>query len=166
MRVELVCTGQLTQHFGAVKRRVRELDLEEQVRFLGYVDEAALTALYRTATGLVFPSQFEGWGLPVVEAFAFGLPVAASNATVLPEVAGDAALCFDPSDTRAMADAIARIWTDEELRSSLRARGLARVANLSWDRTARTFRALYRKVAGRGLTAEDHVLLAPPTLIA
>lgn len=166
VRVDLVCTGRLNDDFRAIKRRVRELELEGQVRFLGYVAAEDLTTLYRRATALVFPSLFEGWGLPVVEAFAFGLPVAASNATVLPEVAGDAALLFDPLDARAMADAIARIWTDEPLRRSLRDGGLIRASTLSWDRTARTFRALYRMVAGRQLTDEDRDLLAPPTLMS
>jgi len=166
LRVTLLCTGQHTQHYGALKRRVEELGLSEQILFLGYVDAATLAAMYRRATALVFPSRFEGWGLPVVEAFAFGLPVVASNATVLPEVAGGAALLFDPHDTRSMADAIARVWQDEPLRSSLRGRGLIRAADLSWDRTARTFRALYRKVARVALSDEDRALLAPPTLIA
>ena len=166
MRIDLVCTGRLNDHFRVIRRRLRELRLESQVRFLGYVSAEDLAGLYQRATALVFPSLFEGWGLPVVEAFAFGLPVASSRATVLPEVAGGAALLFDPLDTRAIADSIASIWTDEPLRRSLRDRGLVRASKLSWDRTARTFRALYRTVAGRDLTREDRDLLAPPTLIS
>jgi glycosyltransferase involved in cell wall biosynthesis len=166
VRIDVVCTGRINPHFDVIQRRVRELDLVDQVQFLGYVATEELTSLYRRATALVFPSLFEGWGLPVVEAFALGLPVASSNATVLPEVTGGAALLFDPTDARAIADAIVRIWTDEPLRASLRERGRIRAAALSWDRTARIFRAIYRKVAGRTLTDEDRALLAPPTLVS
>jgi glycosyltransferase involved in cell wall biosynthesis len=156
--VPLVCTGVLNGHFAAVRRRMETLGLGDQVRFLGYVREGELSALYAAATALVFPSRFEGWGLPVVEAFAHGLPVACSDATALPEVAGGAALLF-------RADAIARTWTDAALRADLVQRGRDRVALLGWDRTARILRALYRQVAGRPMTDEDRVLLAPPVLV-
>jgi glycosyltransferase involved in cell wall biosynthesis len=166
VKVDLVCTGRLNGHFAVIKKRVADLALDDQVQFLGYVTTEELSALYARATALVFPSRFEGWGLPVVEAFAFGLPVAASNATVLPEVTAGAALLFDPLNTRDMADAIARVWSDEALRTSLRNRGRVRASGLSWDRTAETFRALYRLVAGHELTEADRALLAPPTLIS
>lgn len=164
--VNLVCTGHLTEEFKTIKKRVDDLRLSDLVRFLGYVDDEDLAELFQRATAMAFPSQFEGWGLPVVEAFAVGLPVAASSATVLPEVAGGAALLFDPLDTRDIAKAIGRIWNDEQLRSSLRDRGLVRASDFSWDRTARIFRALYRRVAERALSDEDRDLLAPPTLVS
>ena len=162
--VPLVCTGRQTEHMTAIRRQIETLRIGDQVRFLGYVSAGDLDAIYRRATALVFPSRFEGWGLPVVEAFAFDLPVASSNATCLPEVAGGGALMFDPESTEDMASAIARIWTDDHLRSELRAAGRRRVGELSWERTARIYRALYRHVAGRVLTDEDRALLAPPTL--
>jgi glycosyltransferase involved in cell wall biosynthesis len=162
----VVCTGRLNEHYAAIRRRVTELHLSDQMQFLGWVSDAELKALYQRATALVFPSLFEGWGLPLVEAFALGLPVAASNAAALPETAGDAAVLFDPERPEEIADAIARIWTDEALRSVLADYGRRRAATLSWERTARTYRALYRKVAGRILSEEDRVLLAPPTLLA
>ncbi|HXI80254.1 MAG TPA: glycosyltransferase family 1 protein [Verrucomicrobiae bacterium] len=162
--VPLVCTGRQTEHMAAIRRRIDALGIGDQVRFLGYVSADDLDAIYRRATALVFPSRFEGWGLPVVEAFAFDLPVASSNATCLPEVAGGGALMFDPESTEDMASAISRIWTDERLRSELRSAGRRRVGELSWERTARIYRALYRQVAGRVLTDEDRALLAPPTL--
>lgn len=164
--VPLVCTGRLNEHFDEIRRRVEQLGLEAQVQFLGYVTTGELEAAFRSATAVVFPSRFEGWGLPVIEAFALGVPVACSNATVLPEVAGDAALMFDPDDVEDMAAAIGRIWGDVELRRLLAARGTERVSTLSWERTARTFRALYRSVAGRLLSDEDRALLAPPTLVS
>ena len=162
--IPIVCTGRQTEQMASIQRRIHELAVGDQVRFTGYVSSATLEALYRRATALIFPSRFEGWGLPVVEAFAFNLPVACSNATALPEVAGGAALAFDPDDTSDMASALARIWVDDELRAQLRERGRRRVAELSWSKTARTFRALYRHTLGRGLTDEDRSLLAPPTL--
>ncbi|MGO9179951.1 MAG: glycosyltransferase family 4 protein [Candidatus Limnocylindrales bacterium] len=166
LTVPLVCTGVQNEHFPAIRRRLRELHLEGQVQFLGYVTEAEMARLYRTGMALVFPSRFEGWGLPVVEAFAHGLPVIASNATVLPEVAGEAAIFFDPDDIPGMAQAIAKVWVDDRLRADLVARGRERVSALSWGKTARTFRALYRKVAGQTVSEEDRALLAPPTLLA
>ena len=163
--VPLVCTGRQTEHMPSIQRRIDDLGVAGQVRFLGYVPPDILDKIYRVATALVFPSRFEGWGLPVVEAFAYGLPVACSNATVLPEVARDAALFFDPESPDDIASAIAAVWSDEDLRETLRGRGQMRVADLSWEKTARTFRALYRRVVGRGLTGEDRALLAPPTLL-
>jgi glycosyltransferase involved in cell wall biosynthesis len=164
--VPLVATGRQTEHMAEIRRRMTQLGLDDQVRFLGYVDDADLSSLYRQATALVFPSLFEGWGLPVVEAFAVGLPVLCSRSTALTEVAGDAALMFDPEDPNSIADAIARVWADDRLRAELRQRGQLRAAGLSWERTARVIRALHRKVTGRSLDEDDLELLAPPTLPA
>jgi len=166
LEVRIVFTGRKTEHFRAIARRVEELRLEGRVAFLGYVDDTELRELYRRATGLVFPSRFEGWGLPIVEAFASGIPVACSDISVLREVAGDAVAYFDPADGTSMADAIARIWTDDGLCEALRRAGHERVRHLTWDRAARTYRALYRRIAGVELTDEDRWLLQPPTLIA
>jgi glycosyltransferase involved in cell wall biosynthesis len=166
IRVDLVSTGRLNEGFPALERQVTRLRLEDQVTFLGYVDDAALQDLYRRATGLVFPSLFEGWGLPVVEAFAHGVPVAAANATVLPEVARGGALLFDPLNVTDIADAIERLWTDEELRADLRRRGAVRAADLDWTKTAATFQALYKRVARVPLEPSESALLAPPTLVA
>jgi glycosyltransferase involved in cell wall biosynthesis len=161
--VPLVCTGRQTQHFEAIRDRIVRLRLAGQVWFTGYVDAAELAAIFARARALVFPSLFEGWGLPVVEAFAQGIPVACSNASALPEVASGAALLFDPGDIGAIGDAILRIWQDDELRDDLRRRGQARAGELSWERTARTFRAIYRRIARRDLSDDDRQLLKPPT---
>jgi glycosyltransferase involved in cell wall biosynthesis len=165
VRVHLVSTGRLNEHFGVLERQVGKLGLGDQVTFLGYVDDGTLTELYRRATALVFPSLFEGWGLPVVEAFAHGVPVAAANATVLPEVTQGAALLFDPLSVPAIADALERLWTDDALQSNLRRRGAHRAAEMDWKKTAATFLALYKRVTGRQVEPAEAALLAPPTLV-
>jgi glycosyltransferase involved in cell wall biosynthesis len=93
----------------------------------------------------VFPSLYEGFGLPVLEAMARGVPVACSDASSLPEVAGDAALMFDPHDARAIAAAVDRVLRDEALRARLRERGLARAQEFTWERTARLTLAVYER---------------------
>lgn len=144
--VPLVCTGIETRHAPTVRRRVAELGLEEQVRFRGYVDDNELATLYARARCLVFPSLFEGWGLPIVEAFAAGVPVVCSTATSLPELAGGAAVLFDPYDVGGMAGALERVWTDVELRSRLVVRGRERAQTYTWPRAAEEFSALYAEV--------------------
>ena len=114
-------------------RTVQSLGLEDAVRFPGFVDDDDLPALYRGAELVVFPSLYEGFGLPLLEAMACGVPVVASNTSALPEVAGGAAMLVDPLDIDAMAQAIARVLDDEALRARLREDGLARAAQFSWD---------------------------------
>ena len=127
------------------------------------MDEVQLRSLYGLSRLLVFPSLFEGFGMPILEAFAAGLPVACSDVTSLPDLTGSAARLFDPRDPAAIAAAIGELWTDESKRDELRRRGLARAAAFSWDKTARVYRAHYRQIAGRGLTDEDvNLLLAAP----
>lgn len=160
MDVRLVCTGTQNAHFaqpqcGSVKR----LGLDGQVQFIGFVDPLQVRALYVLARAMVFPSLFEGWGLPVLEAFEAHLPVACSAVTSPPDLAGDAALLFDPTDVSAIAECVARLWTDDGLCRTLADRGQTVAAGYSWNRTARTFRALYRLVAGRPLADEDLTLI-------
>ena len=119
----------------------------EAVIRLGHVEETILHALYRWATALVYPSRYEGFGLPVLEAMATGTPVLASRAASIPEIAGDAAVLLDPDDQRAWTDAVIRIVTDEGLRRELGARGEARAALFTWARTARATLDVYQKVA-------------------
>ncbi len=104
---------------------------------LGFVDDATLGALYRGAALLAFPSRYEGFGLPVLEAMARGTPVVTTRVTAIPEAAGDAALYVPPDDETALADAIARVRNDARLASSLREKGLARAAAMTWTATAR-----------------------------
>ncbi len=114
--------------------------------WLGPVPEADLPALYSAATVFVFPSLYEGFGLPVLEAMACGAPVICSNTSSLPEVAGDAALLVDPLDVRALADALRRTLADDDLRTDLRRRGLAQAARFNWTQTAAATLALYRNL--------------------
>ena len=160
LTISAVCSGRLNDHYPTIQRRARALGLKDQVRFLGYVSASEVEALYRAARALVFPSEFEGFGLPVVEAFRVGLPVACSNATSLPELTAGAALLFDPTRPDEIAGALRRIWTDEALRAELAARGRERAAGLSWLEVARRYRALYRAVARRELGVDDLGLLA------
>ncbi|MEA2492467.1 MAG: hypothetical protein QOJ29_378 [Thermoleophilaceae bacterium] len=140
-----VLTGYPTEHESELRERARTLGIEDDVRILGWVDQGELEALYRAATCLVFPSLYEGFGLPVLEAMARGLPVACSDRSSLPEVAGDAALLFDPEDTSAIAAAIERLLSDPAERERLVARGREQAARFSWQACARGTLASYER---------------------
>ena len=120
--------------------------LTGRVHLLGHVEDAEMPALYSAARALVFPSLYEGFGLPALEAMASGTPVIASNATGLAEVVGDAGLTVDPTSVEQLADAMARILGDEELRERLVAAGLARAARYTWARAAADTAGVYRDV--------------------
>ena len=122
--------------------------LGERVRLLGPVPAEDLAALYAAATTFVFPSLYEGFGLPPLEAMAAGTPVVAARASCLPEVLGDAALFVAPEDEAGLTEALRRVLGDAGLRAELRARGLAQVERYSWERTAATTLAVYREVVG------------------
>ena len=159
VEIPLVCSGRLNEHYPAIAERVRHLGLGSLVRFTGFVSPADVQALYARARMLVFPSLFEGFGMPVLEAFRAGVPVACSRVTSLPEVAGQAAVLFDPEEVEEMALAMRRLWTEPELRRRLAEAGRARVAGVSWGPIARRYRALYRLVAGWPLGEDDRALL-------
>ena len=105
--------------------------------FPGYIEDADLPALLSGALAFVFPSLYEGFGIPVLEAGACGVPVITSNTSSLPEIAGDAALLVDPHDVDAIAEAMRRLVTDDALRSELARRGLENVQRFSWEKCAR-----------------------------
>ena len=159
VEVRLVCPGPPNPNQSEVRRRVDELGLGSFVQFPGFVSDTQLAGLFQQARCLVFPSLFEGFGFPVLEAFTAGLAVTCSSTTSLPELTADAAVLFDPTDVEAMADAIERVWTDEGLRTQLIARGRERAAAYSWDHLARSCRALYRAAAGESLGPGDDDLL-------
>jgi glycosyltransferase involved in cell wall biosynthesis len=128
---------------------VDALKLHDHVRFAGFVEDDHLPALYRGALLFVYPSLYEGFGLPVLEAMACGTPVITSNRASLPEVAGDAALLVDPTRPEALAAAMTSIMNDGTLRQALRAKGLARARTFTWDAVAQQTVAIYRAVGGR-----------------
>ncbi len=132
----LVLAGKRGWMYGRLAGHVRELGLEREVIFPGYVAQADLAALYTGAACFVMPSLYEGFGLPLLEAMACGVPVVAADASSLPEVAGDAALLVAPTDVAAWAAALARVLVDAPLQRELVARGLERAARFSWQRCA------------------------------
>ena len=119
----------------------------EAIVRLGAVSEPALRALYQGAAALVYPSRYEGFGLPLVEAMASGTPVLASRAASIPEVVGESGLLLDPGDPGRWTDAIVNVMSDARLSARLRADGLARAAMFTWERTARITFAVYERVA-------------------
>lgn len=131
-----------------ISAELRKLNLTSWVQFTGYVPEEDLPALYNGASLFVFPSLYEGFGLPVLEAMACGTPVITSNISSLPEVAGDAALLVDPYNVDEIAAVMRRVLSDPDLCADLRHRGLERAKEFSWERTARQTLEVYRKVLG------------------
>jgi len=131
-----------------IYRGVKELSLEKDVRFLGYVPDEELPALMSGAALFVYPSLYEGFGMPPLEAMACGTPVVTSNSSSLPEVVGDAALLIDPHDVEELAEGMHQALTDRELRDEMRQRGLARAKLFSWEETARQTLKVYGHVHG------------------
>lgn len=149
----LVIAGQLSERDTAFtpdpRRLARERGIERHVRFIGFVAEADKPALYRGAAAFIFPSRYEGFGLPVLEALACGIPVVGSNAASLPEIVGDGGILFPPDDAGGMAGALIRLATGDIFRAELSRRALAQAARFSWERTTGETLAVYREVVGR-----------------
>ena len=135
--------------FEPIRRQVTALGLHNDVHFTGYVPAEDLAALYGGAACVLQPSRYEGFGFPVLEAMACGAPVVCSNVSSLPEAAGDAALMVDPLDDEALAAAVQRVATDEQLATAMRASGNAHAANFRWERCAAETAAIYREVVLR-----------------
>jgi glycosyltransferase involved in cell wall biosynthesis len=145
---QLVLTGVAMRSHGEILAELARLDLTASVKVLGYLDYAELPYIYNLATMLVFPSFFEGFGIPLVEAMACGCPVVCSNTTSLPEIVGEAGLLFDPGSPRDIAEKIWQVWTDDALRSRMKTAGLGRIALFDWQETARKTLEVYREAAG------------------
>lgn len=128
------------------RRLAHELGIERFVRFIGFVEEADKPALYRGATVFIFPSRYEGFGLPVLEALACGTPVVGSNAASLPEIVGDAGMLFPPDDAEGMATALIRLVTGDIFRAELGRHAPIQAARFSWERTAQETLAAYRSL--------------------
>lgn len=144
--LKLLIIGDELSKYPGLRRLVHRHHLHSHVRFFGFVPDATLAALYRLASIFVFPSLFEGFGFPPLEAMASGTPVITSNVSSLPEVVGDAALLVDPFDPAAIADAMSRVLSDTTLRRDLIGRGHARARAFSWTEAAARTRAVYQSV--------------------
>jgi len=145
----LVLAGALSPHADELKAAAVRLGIERHVLFPGYVPDDQLPALYRSATVFVYPSLYEGAGLPILEAMASGVPVVTSSVSAMPEVADDAAILVDPESIDRLAWAISLLLTDADLRATMIRRGLARSREFTWEETARRTAAIYRLVAER-----------------
>jgi glycosyltransferase involved in cell wall biosynthesis len=144
--IRLVLGGKGLQQNAPLQQLLDRLGLGNAIRFTGYLDDADLPAIYSAAKLFVFPSLYEGFGMPPLEAMACGTPTLTANTSSLPEVVGDAALTFDPTDSEALADALDRALTDDQLRAALRERGLQRAAQFTWCETARQTLAQYEEL--------------------
>lgn len=156
-RIHLVFTGEFTAD---LQRFIQGHRVSARVDFVGMIPEARLPSLYRGSEALIFPSLFEGFGLPVLEAMACGTPVVTANVTALPEVAGDAALLVDPTSVEQIAEAMEQVVNDTSLRQQLRKGGLARAAQFSW---ASSIAKVHQLLAGRGTEWPSFVRGAPKT---
>lgn len=146
--IPLVLAGEKGWLYEEVFDALHSLRLQSYVHLLGRVPDAYLPDLYRGASAFVYPSFYEGFGFPVLEAMACGAPVVTSAVSAIPEVAGDAALLVDPHSSEAIADALARILEDEALADDLRKRGVQQAARFSWDRAAKGTLKVYQACIG------------------
>jgi glycosyltransferase involved in cell wall biosynthesis len=128
---------------------MRRLGIESDVEFVEHISDQELAVIYSNALALVLPSLYEGFGLPIVEAMACGCPVITSNVSSLPEVAGSAALLVDPRNCATLVDAIRCVILNPMYRARLRAQGLLRARDFSWDRTAEATFAVYQRIFAR-----------------
>lgn len=160
VNINLVCTGDhRSSYWPTLEKQVQELGLANQVIFLGRVPFEDLRALYKLSEFVIIPTLFEAASGPVFEAWHNNVPVTCSNVTSLPEQVKDAALLFDPFSVEAISQALMHMKKDKKLRNTLLKKGGERLKDFSWTRTAKAYRAVYRKIGKRPLTEEDDMLL-------
>jgi glycosyltransferase involved in cell wall biosynthesis len=147
--LQLLLSGDDVSRYGSLRRAVERAGLRQDVRFFGFVPHTTLAALYRMASVFAFPSLYEGFGLPPLEAMSCGTPVVTSRMSSLPEVVGDAAVLVDPYSVEDIASGIGRVLGDDDLRATLIERGRARARTYSWERSVRAIHAGYMKALGR-----------------
>ena len=155
---QLVLVGKCAWLYDETLRTIEDLGVTDSVILTGYVPEADLPALYTGALCFVYPSYFEGFGLPPLEAMKCGAPVIAGNRTSLPEVVGDAGLLVDPFNIDAIASAIEKLITDSNFRSELRVKGLERARIFNWRETARQTLEVYRNAVGADRSAQQRAV--------
>jgi glycosyltransferase involved in cell wall biosynthesis len=151
----LVLAGGKGWFYEEIFRTVRDLGLADVVRFPGYVPDAELPLWYNSAEVFVYPSLYEGFGLPALEALACAVPVIAANTSALPEVVGQAGLLIDPADDAALAAALRAVLTDPALAARLRAAGPPQAARFAWDAAARRTLAVYESAARKQSVISD-----------
>jgi glycosyltransferase involved in cell wall biosynthesis len=143
---DLVVVGAKGNGLQELKHLVRKFNIEDRVHFLGYVEDRDLPYIYEMANIFVFPSFFEGFGIPILEAMACGTPVITSNLTSLPEVSGDAAYLIDPYSPENIAEAIEEILTNDKVRNEMIVKGYARIKEFCWEKSARVFLKQLEKI--------------------
>jgi glycosyltransferase involved in cell wall biosynthesis len=158
--LKLVLIGDEISKYAALRRAVHQHQLHKYVRFLGYLPEETLAVMYRLAGVFVFPSLYEGFGLPPLEAMASGTPVVTSNVSSLPEVTGDASMLVDPLSPRSIADGIVAVLSDGDLRRSLRRKGLARARQFSWEHSIGRVREIYGQVSHQPAAVRETATLS------
>ncbi len=151
--VRLMIVGEEVSRYPSLRRVMESAGVRAEVRFFGFVPQTTLAALYRLASVFAFPSLYEGFGLPPLEAMACGTPVLTSRISSLPEVVGDAAVLVDPYDVEDIAHGMERLLGDVALRASLVQKGRARVSTFSWERSVKAIHAGYLRALGRPLPA-------------
>ena len=165
LHIPLVFSGRKGDYYHSLEKRISELDLSGQVRFLGFVTPLELQSLYKLCRCVIIPTKFEAASFPLWEAFLAEAPTACSRVTSLPRQAGNAAMIFDPADTDEMATCLHRLWKEDELRTSLVKRGKTNVSRFTWKRTALGFRAHYRRILCLELTNEDNAILSAEPIL-
>ena len=151
--LKLIIIGDEVSRHGSLRRTADAAGLRQEVRFFGFVPDRTLACLYRMASVFAFPSLYEGFGLPPLEAMACGAPVVTSRLSSLPEVVDDAALLVDPYSVEDIARGLTRVLTDDELRAQLVARGRIRAQAFSWEQSVEKIHATYLKVLGAPVPA-------------
>lgn len=141
--INLICTGRKTDHWLKIASICDDLGITNHIHHFGYTSESTLDQLYSAARCMVFPSLFEGWGLPLTEAMTKGVPITASNATCIPEQIGNAGLLFDPLSIDSISSSIEEVWTSQPTRDRLSTAGKIQSAKYSWQKTSEIFTTIY-----------------------
>lgn len=147
---QLLIVGKKSErYFSGLSSVVKKLGIESRIIFIDYLSDDELVAIYNLAALFVYPSLYEGFGLPILEAMACGCPVVASNISVISEVAGDAAVLIDPLDVKELSEAIFKVLTDENLKKNLKELGHKRVKQFSWERSAEEILKMYKDIVNK-----------------
>ncbi|MFC1667995.1 glycosyltransferase family 4 protein [Chlamydiota bacterium] len=154
----LILVGSDDKRYTDAIELVKELEIQKNVTFTGYLSKRDLISLYKQSDLLVLPSRYEGFGLPLIEAFASGLPVIASNSSSIPEVVGDAGLLVDPDDIDGFTNAMKKIFSDHEFSASLIGKGYQRLSYFSWEKAGEELIDIYKNVAQKRVICDNESL--------